>query len=154
MKHSRPSSGSVWTRKSSPSFKSRCAVFLFSSLAHKTAFDAILLVILASVLSRAINGSASFFPTLGGSLVIVLFHRSLGFAASRWHWFGALLKGGPEILILNGEIKRDAMRRNHISDHDLEEDMRLEAQVENTSQVRVARIERSGDISFIKKQPK
>ena len=122
------------------------------SLARKTAFDAILLVILASVLSRAINGSASFLPTLGGSLVIVIFHRLLGFTACRWHWVGALLKGGPDVLILNGEIKREAMRRNHISDHDLEEDMRLEAQVEDTSQVRVARIERSGDISFIKNE--
>src|SRR5262245_17617982 len=30
------------------------------SLAHRTPFDAVLLVILASVLSRAINGSAAF----------------------------------------------------------------------------------------------
>ena len=35
------------------------------SLARKTAFDAVLIVILASVLSRAINGSAAFFATLG-----------------------------------------------------------------------------------------
>jgi hypothetical protein len=33
------------------------------SLAHKTPFDALLLVILAAVLSGAINGSAAFFPT-------------------------------------------------------------------------------------------
>jgi uncharacterized membrane protein YcaP (DUF421 family) len=44
------------------------------------------------------------------------------------------------------------MRSNHISDHDLEEDMRLEAQTEDLSKVRIARIERSGDISFIKKE--
>ena len=42
------------------------------SLARKTAFDAVLIVILASVLSRAINGSAAFFATLGGGLVLVL----------------------------------------------------------------------------------
>jgi uncharacterized membrane protein YcaP (DUF421 family) len=44
-----------------------------------------------------------------------------------------------------------AMRRNHISRHDLEEDLRLTASLEDTSHVRRARIERSGDISFIKK---
>jgi uncharacterized membrane protein YcaP (DUF421 family) len=43
------------------------------------------------------------------------------------------------------------MRHNHISEHDLEEDLRLEAQTEDLSRIRVARIERSGDISFIKK---
>jgi hypothetical protein len=35
------------------------------SLAEKTAFDAVLLVIIASVLARAINRSAAFFPTIG-----------------------------------------------------------------------------------------
>ncbi len=122
------------------------------SLARKTAFDAILLVILAAILSRAINGSAPFFPTLGGSFVVVLFHHLLGVVSCRWHWLGALIKGVPEILIVDGKPQRDAMRRNHISAHDLEEDMRLEAKTEDMAQVQVARIERSGDISFIEKR--
>src|SRR5437660_12460842 len=45
------------------------------SLAEKTAFDAILLVILASVLSRAINGSVGFFTSIGASFVLFLLHR-------------------------------------------------------------------------------
>ena len=122
------------------------------SLARKTAFDAALLVIIASVLSRAINGSASFFPTLGGALVIVVFHRLLGFGAYRWRWVGFLIKGEPEIIVENGEPQRSAMRRNHISDHDLEEDLRLDAKTNDLSTIKVARVERSGDISFIKKQ--
>jgi uncharacterized membrane protein YcaP (DUF421 family) len=121
------------------------------SLARKTAFDAVLLVILASVLSRAINGSASFFPTLGGSLVIVAFHRLLGFAAYHNHWLGNVMKGEPDVIVRDGERQHDAMRRNHISDHDLEEDLRLHASTEDLSKVRIARIERSGDVSFIKK---
>jgi len=36
------------------------------------------------------------------------------------------------------------MRLNHISQHDLEEDMRLDAATEDLSQIKVARIERSG----------
>src|SRR5438552_4484166 len=57
------------------------------SLAHKTPFDAVLLVILASVLSRAINGSAAFFATLGGSFVIVMLHRLLAWCAFHSHRF-------------------------------------------------------------------
>jgi uncharacterized membrane protein YcaP (DUF421 family) len=41
------------------------------------------------------------------------------------------------------------MRVNHITEHDLEEDMRLDAEIENLSEIKVARVERSGDISFI-----
>src|SRR5437016_10043369 len=65
------------------------------SLAEKTAFDAILLVILASVLSRAINGSAGFFTSIGASVVLVLLHRFFGWIACRWHTFGKIIKGCP-----------------------------------------------------------
>src|SRR5437588_9074198 len=122
------------------------------SLARKTAFDAVLLVILASVLSRAINGSAAFFATLGGSFVIVMLHRLLAFAAYHSHALGVLLKGAPEVIVQDGHMIRDVMRTNHVSEHDLEEDLRLDAQCERLEEVRVARIERSGDISFIKKK--
>jgi len=43
------------------------------------------------------------------------------------------------------------MRRNHVSTHDLDEDMRLSAHTDDVSEIGVARVERSGDISFIKK---
>src|SRR2546423_13724076 len=92
------------------------------SLARKTPFDAVLIVILASVLSRAINGSAAFFATLGGSLVIVLIHRLFAFIAYHSHSFGCLLKGRPDVIVENGNPIWPAMRRNHISEHDLEED--------------------------------
>ena len=121
------------------------------SLSRKTAFDAVLLVILASVLSRAINGSAAFFATLGGGFVLVLLHRLLAFIAYHSHWFGCLIKGEAEVIVENGEMILPIMRRNHISKHDLEEDLRLDAQKEDLSTIRVGRVERSGDISFIKR---
>ena len=121
------------------------------SLSHKTPFDAVLLVILASVLSRAINGSAAFFATIGGGLVLVLLHRLFAHLAYYSHRFGILVKGKPDIIVRDGECDFGMMRRNHISTHDLEEDMRLDAHLDELSKVRLARIERSGDISFIKK---
>ena len=122
------------------------------SLARKTPFDAVLIVILASVLSRAINGSAAFFATLGGSVVIVLIHRLFALIAYHSHAFGILIKGRPEVILENGNLVMSTMRRNHISKHDLEEDLRLDAELENVSSVQVARVERSGDISFIKRE--
>jgi len=122
------------------------------SLARKTPFDAVLIVILASVLSRAINGSAAFFATLGGSIVIVLIHRLFALIAYHSHLFGIFIKGQPEIIVENGALILKTMRRNHISEHDLEEDLRLDAELESPSNVKIARVERSGDISFIKKQ--
>ena len=122
------------------------------SLAEKTAFDAILLVILASILSRAINGSAGFFTSIGGGFVLVFLHRFFSWSACRSHAFGKLIKGEAAVIVENGKALQDVMRRNLISEHDLEEDLRLDAKIEDLSQVRLARVERSGDISFIKRE--
>jgi uncharacterized membrane protein YcaP (DUF421 family) len=121
------------------------------SLSHKTPFDAVLLVILASVLSRAINGSAAFFATIGGGAVLVLIHRLFAYLAYYSHGFGILVKGRPDTIVWDGQCDFRMMRRNHVSIHDLEEDMRLNAHLDNVSKVRVARVERNGDISFTKK---
>src|SRR6266536_5014714 len=120
------------------------------SLAEKTAFDAVLIVVVASVLARAINGSAPFFPTLGVGFVLVILHRLLGAVAYYSHGFGIVIKGKSVVLVQNGKMQHKNMRLNHISEHDLEEDMRLDAKIEDLSKIKVARIERSGDISFIK----
>src|SRR2546430_14700966 len=119
------------------------------SLARKTAFDAVLIVILASVLSRAVNGSAAFFATLGGSFVIVMLHRLLAWCAFHSHRFGILIKGRPEVIIEDGDFVLSTMHRNHISTHDVEEDMRLSLRTDDVSKVKKGRVERSGDISFI-----
>ena len=104
------------------------------SLARKTAFDSVC----SSSSSRRSCRARSmavlhFFATLGGSVVIVLVHRLLAFIASHSHWFGCLIKGSPEIIVENGDLILPAMRRNHISKHDLEEDLRLDASRSMTS---------------------
>jgi uncharacterized membrane protein YcaP (DUF421 family) len=120
------------------------------SLAEKTAFDAALMVIIASVLARAINGSAPFVPTLVVGFVLVLLHRLFALGAYVSHAFGILIKGAPVVIVENGRMNYRNMRLNHITRHDLEEDMRLDAATEDLSKIKVARVERSGDISFIK----
>src|ERR1700746_3204353 len=80
------------------------------SLARKTAFDAVLLVILASVLSRAINGSAAFFATLGGGVVLVLLHRLFAYLAFYSHDFGILVKGKPDTIVRDGKHDFYTMR--------------------------------------------
>ena len=120
------------------------------SLAEKTAFDAVFVVIIGSMLARAINGSEAFFPTLGTGFVLVFLHRLFGVAAYYSHAFGILVKGQPVVLVQDGRMQRTNMFWEHISKHDLEEDMRLDAKTEDLSKIQVARLERSGDISFIK----
>jgi uncharacterized membrane protein YcaP (DUF421 family) len=120
------------------------------SLAEKTAFDAVFIVIIGSMLARAINGTEAFFPTLGTGFVLVALHRLFGMAAYYSHVFGMLVKGKPMVLVEDGRLQQRNMLWEHISKHDLEEDMRLDASTQDLSQIQIARLERSGDISFIK----
>jgi uncharacterized membrane protein YcaP (DUF421 family) len=92
-----------------------------------------------------------FFATLGGGVVLVLLHRLFAFLTFYSHTFGILVKGRPDVVVRDGECDVAMMWRNHVSTHDLDEDMRLSVHTDDLTRIRLARVERSGDISFIKK---
>jgi uncharacterized membrane protein YcaP (DUF421 family) len=122
------------------------------SLAEKNAFDAIFIVLIGSMLSRAINGAAPFFTTIAAGIALMIIHRAFAFGACKSHWFGKLIKGQPVTLVRNGQVDWRQMKRSLVSKHDFEEDLRLDAKTEDVSTIQLARLERSGDISFIKRE--
>jgi uncharacterized membrane protein YcaP (DUF421 family) len=122
------------------------------SLSEKTAFDAIFIVLIGSMLSRAINGTAPFLATVAAGIVLMVIHRACAFGACKSHWFGKVIKGQSVIVVRNGEVDWRELKRALVSKHDLEEDLRLDGETEDVGTIQVARLERSGDISFIKKK--
>jgi len=122
------------------------------SLAEKTAFDAIFIVLLGSMLSRAINGTAPFFTTVAAGVALMIIHRVFAFAAYKSHWFGQLIKGKAITVVRNGEVDWQELKHALVSKHDFEEDLRLDGKTDDVATIQVARLERSGDISFIKKR--
>lgn len=120
-------------------------------LSKKTAFDAILGLILASMLARAVNGSAAFWPTLGGGFVLVGLHRLIAHLSRRCHKLGMLVKGTSDLVVRDGQLVESGMRRNDLTEHDIQEDMRLKGQVDDLSKIKVAYAERNGQISVVPK---
>lgn len=112
--------------------------------------DILILVVLGSVLSRAINGQAAFFPTLGVSALLVILHRFLMKAAFHAHWISILAKRTDSVLVRDGQIDWPAMRRADITEDDLLEHLRLNG-VGHVREVKEARLERSGTISVLKR---
>ena len=90
------------------------------SLAQKTAFDAIFIVLMGSMLSRAINGTAPFFTTIAAAITLMIVHRIFAFGAHKSHAFGKLIKGQPITLVRNGEVDWEKMKENLVSNHDLD----------------------------------
>jgi uncharacterized membrane protein YcaP (DUF421 family) len=122
-------------------------------LAEATAFDVIVGIMLGSVMSRAINGSAPFIPTLASGLVLVGVHWLLGILSYRIDWFGPIVKGNHILLIKDGETQREGMKKAGISRHDLEQALRLQARQTDLSKVKLAYMERNGNISLIPYPP-
>jgi uncharacterized membrane protein YcaP (DUF421 family) len=121
-------------------------------LGRSAAFDVVLAIVLGSVISRAINGQAAFFPTIGVGFVLVLLHRIVAMASSRWHGLSVLLKGREAMLIRNGQVDRTKLREVEFSDDDLLENLRLEG-LGSPAEVAEARLERNGHVSVLKKKP-
>jgi uncharacterized membrane protein YcaP (DUF421 family) len=121
-------------------------------LSQKTAFDAVLGFILASMLARAVNGTAAFFPTLGAGFVLVLLHRVLAYWARRSHRFGTLIKGASDVVIRDGELQEATAQRNRLSLNDVLEDLRLHGNLQDVADVAVAVYERNGHISVVKRR--
>ena len=122
-------------------------------LSQKTAFDAVLGFMLASMLARAVNGTAAFFPTLGGSLVLVMLHRVLAHWSRRSHRLGSLIKGRSDVIVRDGKLDERAASRNRLSERDLLEDLRLHGNVANVRDVALAVFERNGQISVVRRTP-
>ncbi len=89
-------------------------------LSKASAFDVIVAIMLGSIMSSAINGSAPFLPTLVSGAVLVGAHWLLAALAYRLDWLGPVVKGRPARLITDGTVDRDAMRRAGVSELDVE----------------------------------
>ena len=121
-------------------------------LSEASAFDVIVAIMLGSVMSRAINGSAPFFPTLVAGVVLLGLHWLFATLAFHTDWFGSLVKGNPVLLVRDGEIRWDGMRRTGMSLHDLEAALRLQGHEPDISKIRLAYLERSGQVSIIQRR--
>lgn len=118
-------------------------------LAKLSAFDVILGFLLASMMARAVNGSAAFLPTLAGGFVLVFLHRLFGMIAFRWDWFGRLVKGDARVVVEHGRVDHKLLGRLHVSEKDLLEELHLNGNLEKTEHVKKATLERNGKISVI-----
>ena len=118
-------------------------------MGRNTALDVMLGFVFGSVLSRAITGNSPFFPTLAAGLVLVVMHWLLSYIAFYSDRFGTAVKGDRRLLVKDGEILWNEMKKSHISRNDLEQAIRSAGFAPEVSRVATAYLERNGDFSII-----
>ena len=119
-------------------------------LAGASAFDIVVGIIVGSIASRAITGNAPLLPSTAAIAAIVAMHWLFSALAVLSHTFGKLIKGSSRLLVQDGKVDEETLRKVHMSQRDLEEALRQQG-VKDVQQVEQAHLERDGSISVIEK---
>lgn len=120
-------------------------------LGRGTPFDVVIAVVIGSIAARAIVGGSPILPSLAAMAMLIALHWLFSWGAMRSRTIGFLVKGRNRVLVRDGVIDWDAMCREHLSVHDLEEDLR-EHGFGSLDGIETVRIERNGRLSFVEKQ--
>jgi len=120
------------------------------ALSEMTAFDFVLLLIVAETTQQALLGE-DFSLTNSAVLIITLVTLDIGMSLLKDAAPGMqrLLDGGPTVLISNGQLDHRAMRRARVSLGEVLEAAREAQGLERLEQIRFAILEARGTISII-----
>ncbi len=116
-------------------------------------FDLVLLLVLSNAVQNAMNGGDnSLLAGMVSAVTLVGLNYLMGVATFRSKKLEALVEGRPEILIHNGKLFEDVMRKARLTHHELNVSLR-EAGCTCVEDVRSAILENSGDISVVPRRP-
>jgi uncharacterized membrane protein YcaP (DUF421 family) len=116
----------------------------------KSAFDNIMVIILGSVLSRAIVGVSPFFPTIAAGFTMAVIHKIVAWSTVNNRSVSRFFKGEKEIIYENGRWHKQNMNRCTISKEDVLEEVRDKLNQNGLEGIEQIFIESSGKISLIK----
>jgi uncharacterized membrane protein YcaP (DUF421 family) len=115
-------------------------------------FDKIITFLIGAILSRGVVGATPFFSTITAVIVIILIHKLLSRISIYNKFIGKLTKGNNYVLYRNGKFVKENMVKANISDNDIQEELRLQCNSRKMDNIQEIYLERTGKISFIKKE--
>ncbi len=119
-------------------------------LSQVTIFDFILLLLISQAVGQALIGNDSSLTTAAIiTITLVVVNRVNDWAAHRWADASHVLEDAPLVLIEDGHIHDDRLRKMKIRLDDILENGRIEEGLERLDQIKHAVLERSGSISII-----
>jgi uncharacterized membrane protein YcaP (DUF421 family) len=119
-------------------------------LSQVTIFDFILLLLISQAVGQALIGNDSSLTAAAIiTITLVVVNRVSDWAAHRWADASHVLEDAPLVLIEDGHIHDDRLRKMKIRLDDILENGRTEEGIERLDQIKHAVLERSGAISII-----
>ncbi|MCW3107871.1 MAG: hypothetical protein JWQ09_2377 [Segetibacter sp.] len=117
-----------------------------------SAFDNIIIIMLGAILSRGVVGASPFFGVVISGLAMVLMTRLISWISIHNKTFSLLVKGQHKCLYEKGIIEQHNLSKSLLSENDLMEGVRLEANTNSLEDIEEVFLECSGDLSVIKKK--
>lgn len=120
------------------------------TLSETTTFDLVLLLIIAETSGQAILGDE--YSLTGAALAVItllLLDIIFSLLQERWVALDRLVNGLPLILVDQGRVLSDRLRRARVDEDDILEAARKVQGLESLDQVKYAVLERGGGISII-----
>jgi uncharacterized membrane protein YcaP (DUF421 family) len=115
-------------------------------------FDRIITFLIGAILSRGVVGATPFFSTIMSMIIILIIHRILSVYSLYNKWFGEKIKGRSLTLFHNGEFLEENLRSTSITHEEIMEELRIQCQSESLDEFSTVKMERTGEISFVRKK--
>jgi uncharacterized membrane protein YcaP (DUF421 family) len=113
--------------------------------------DNIITILLGAILSRAVVGATPFVPVIVTGLVIVLLHRWISWLITSNDSIAKIVQGQKILLYQDGEFIERNMKRALLNHEDVMHAIRRSVLTEDMSRISKIYIERSGEITAVKK---
>lgn len=120
------------------------------TLSKWSAFDLVVTVALGSALASAlVSKDVSLAQGVAAFAVLASLQFIISWASVRSSWLRRLSRSQPQLLLLNGEMQADAMRRERVTENDLRACLRGQG-IADVSSVGAVVLETDGTMSVIR----
>ncbi|MEO7049590.1 MAG: YetF domain-containing protein [Ferruginibacter sp.] len=116
---------------------------------NKSAFDNVIVIMLGAVLSRGIVGASSMVNVIAAGSVMISINRIIGAVCMRSRKITTMVEGKSILLIDDGQILEQNLKKATINKAELTASLRLETKKDSFEDVIQAYLETNGRISFI-----
>ena len=123
------------------------------TLYEATVFDLVLLLIIAETADSALLGKDQSI-TNSIILIITLLFTDIAFSLlkQRYNWFGKAVDGVPIILLDDGKLLHDRLRKVRVGENDILQSARELQGLQRLDQIKYAILEKDGKITIVPKK--
>jgi uncharacterized membrane protein YcaP (DUF421 family) len=114
--------------------------------------DTIIILLIGAILSRGVVGATPFFSTVVSAIVILFIHNLMTRLSLYNTWVQRCIDGRSYLLYKNGSFIRENMKKANVSEKDVYEELHLQCQLGALDEIKEVYLERTGEISFVKKE--